>query len=55
MKILEKIKKEKPKKEKIALHEDNNKIKRLKELETLQKAGILTEQEFEKLKADLLK
>ena len=55
MKTLEKIKKEKPKKEKIALHEDNNKIKRLKELETLQKAGILTEQEFEKLKIDLLK
>ena len=55
IKTLEKIKKEKPKKEKIALHEDNNKIKRLKELETLQKAGILTEKEFEKLKTDLLK
>ena len=33
----------------------NDKIKRLKELETLQKTGILTEQEFEKLKIDLLK
>ena len=52
---LEKIKKEKPKKEKVISNVDNYKIKRLKELETLQKTGILTKQEFEKLKADLLK
>ena len=55
MKTLEKIKKERPKKKKISVDIDNDKIKRLKELETLQKKGILTEQEFEKLKADLLK
>ena len=55
MKTLEKIKKERPKKKKISANIDNDKIKRLKELETLQKTGILTEQEFEKLKIDLLK
>ena len=55
IKTLEKIKKEKPTKEKLILHEDNDKLKRLKELETLQKAGIITLQEFEKLKTDLLK
>tara|TARA_B100001750_G_scaffold101670_1_gene80347 strand:+ start:197 stop:520 length:324 start_codon:yes stop_codon:yes gene_type:complete len=55
IKTLEKIKKERPKKKKISANIDNDKIKRLKELETLQKTGILTEQEFEKLKIDLLK
>ena len=54
MKTLEKRKEEKSKKEKVNYDVDNYKIKRLKELETLQKTGILTEQEFEKLKADLL-
>ena len=55
IKTLEKIKKERPKKKKISANIDNDKIKRLKELETLQKTGILTEKEFEKLKIDLLK
>ncbi len=55
MKTLEKIKKKKPKKETINSSAANEKMKRLKELETLQKTGILTEQEFEKLKIDLLK
>ena len=32
----------------------NKKMKRLKELETLQKSGILTVDEFEKLKQNLL-
>ena len=40
---------------KIGLDLAKIKMKRLKELETLQKTGILTKQEFEKLKADLLK
>ena len=50
---LEKKKREEPKKE-ILNSKSNEKIKRLKELETLQKAGILTIEEFEKLKLDLL-
>ena len=49
---LKKKKREKPKEEDNA--KNNDKVKRLKELETLQKTGILTIEEFEKLKHDLL-
>ena len=51
---LEKIKTNIPK-EFINSEKDNYKVKRLKELETLQKTGILTEEEFKKLKKNLLK
>ena len=33
---------------------EDDKIKRLKELDNLRKSGILTNQEFEKLKSDLM-
>ena len=51
---LEERKKNTPKKI-ITSEKDNYKMKRLKELESLQKTGILTEDEFKKLKTDLLK
>jgi len=51
---LEKNKKEKTKTRKIQKHIDDEKINRLKELDKLRKNGILTNQEFEKLKKDLM-
>ena len=51
---LEKIKKEKTKTRKIQKHIDDEKINRLKELDKLRKNGILTNQEFEKLKKELI-
>jgi len=33
---------------------EDDKIKRLKELDNLRKSGILTNKEFEKLKSDLM-
>ena len=51
---LEKIKKEKTKTRKVQHNIENEKINRLKELDNLRKSGILTNQEFEKLKSDLI-
>jgi len=51
---LEKIKKEKTKPQKVQHNIKNEKINRLKELDNLRKNGILTNQEFEKLKSDLI-
>ena len=51
---LEKIKKEKTKTRKVQTNVEDKKIKRLKELDNLRKNGILTNQEFEKLKKDLI-
>ena len=51
---LEKIKKEKTKTRKKQTNVKDEKIKRLKELDNLRKNGILTNQEFEKLKNDLI-
>ena len=51
---LEKIKKEKTKTQKVQHNIENEKINRLKELDNLRKSGILTDQEFEKLKSDLM-
>ena len=51
---LEKIKKEKIKTKKIQHNIKDEKINRLKELDNLRKSGILTNQEFEKLKSDLM-
>ena len=51
---LEKIKKEKTKTQKVQTNVKDKKIKRLKELDNLRKNGILTNQEFEKLKNDLI-
>ena len=51
---LEEIKKNTPKKI-LTSEKDDYKLKRLKELEALQKTGILTKGEFKKLKKDLLK
>ena len=51
---LEKIKKEKTKTQKVQHNIENEKINRLKELDNLRKSGILTDQEFEKLKSDLI-
>jgi|TARA_B110000263_G_C15271618_1_gene493780 hypothetical protein len=51
---LEKIKKEKTKPQKVQNNVENEKINRLKELDNLRKNGILTNQEFEKLKSDLI-
>ena len=51
---LEKIKKEKIKTQKVQTNVEDEKIKRLKELDNLRKNGILTNQEFEKLKNDLI-
>ena len=51
---LEKIKKEKKKTKKIQHNIKDEKINRLKELDNLRKSGILTNQEFEKLKSDLM-
>ena len=51
---LEKIKKEKTKPQKIRHNIEDEKINRLKELDNLRKNGILTNQEFEKLKSDLI-
>ena len=51
---LEKIKKEKTKTQKVQHNIENEKINRLKELNNLRKSGILTDQEFEKLKSDLM-
>ena len=51
---LEKIRKEKTKTRKIQRNVNDEKINRLKELDKLRKNGILTNQEFEKLKKDLI-
>ena len=51
---LEKIKKEKTKTSIVQNKIEYDKIKRLKELDNLRKSGILTNQEFEKLKSDLM-
>ena len=51
---LEKIKKEKTKTSIVQNKIEDDKIKRLKELDNLRKSGILTNQEFEKLKSDLM-
>ena len=51
---LEKIKKEKTKTPKVQHNIKDEKINRLKELDNLRKSGILTNQEFEKLKSDLI-
>ena len=51
---LEKIKKEKTKTQKVQHNIEDEKINRLKELDNLRKSGILTNQEFEKLKSDLI-
>lgn len=51
---LEKIKKEKTKTQIVQNKIEDDKIKRLKELDNLRKSGILTNQEFEKLKSDLM-
>ena len=51
---LEKIKKEKTKTQIVQNKVEDDKIKRLKELDNLRKSGILTNQEFEKLKSDLM-
>ena len=51
---LEKIQKEKTKNQIIQNKKEDVKIKRLKELDNLRKSGILTNQEFEKLKSDLM-
>ena len=51
---LEKIKKEKTKPQKVQNNVEDEKINRLKELDNLRKNGILTNQEFEKLKSDLI-
>ncbi len=51
---LEKIKKEKTKAPKVQHNIKDKKINRLKELDNLRKNGILTNQEFEKLKSDLI-
>ena len=51
---LEKIKKEKTKTQIVQNKIEDDKIKRLKELDNLRKSGILTNQEFEKLKRDLM-
>ena len=51
---LEKIKKEKTKTRKVQHNIENEKINRLKELDNLRKSGILTDQEFEKLKSNLI-
>ena len=53
-KTLEKIKKEKTKTSIVQNKIEDDKIKRLKELDNLRKSGILTNQEFEKLKSDLM-
>jgi hypothetical protein len=51
---LEKIKKEKTKPLKVQNNVEDEKNNRLKELDNLRKNGILTNQEFEKLKSDLI-
>ena len=51
---LEKIKKEKTKSQIVQNKIEDDKIKRLKELDNLRKSRILTNQEFEKLKSDLM-
>ncbi len=51
---LKKIKKEKTKPQKVQHNIKDEKINRLKELDNLRKSGILTNQEFEKLKSDLI-
>ena len=52
---IEKLSKKRNESKKEAKHSDHDKkMKRLKELETLQKSGILTVDEFEKLKLNLL-
>jgi len=51
---LEKIKVEKTKTQKVQNNAEEGKINRLKELDKLRKSGILTNQEFEKLKSDLI-
>lgn len=51
---LKKIKKEKTKPQKVQHNIEDEKINRLKELDNLRKSGILTNQEFEKLKSDLI-
>ena len=53
-KTLEKIKKEKTKTSIVQNKIEDDKIKRLKELDNLRKSGILTNQEFEKLKNELI-
>ena len=52
---IEKLSKKRNESKKEAKHSDHGKkMKRLKELETLQKSGILTVDEFKKLKLNLL-
>ena len=52
---IEKLSKKRNESKKEAKHSDHGKkMKRLKELETLQKSGILTVDEFKKLKQNLL-
>ena len=52
---IEKLSKKRNESKKEAKHSDHDKkMKRLKELETLQKSGILTVDEFKKLKLNLL-
>ena len=51
---IERIQKEKMKTQTVQNKVEDDKIKRLKELDNLRKSGILTNQEFEKLKSDLM-
>lgn len=51
---IERIQKEKMKTKTVQNKVEDDKIKRLKELDNLRKSGILTNQEFEKLKSDLM-
>ena len=51
---IERIQKEKMKTQTVQHKVEDDKIKRLKELDNLRKSGILTNQEFEKLKSDLM-
>ena len=52
---IEKLSKKRNESKREAKHSDHDKkMKRLKELETLQKSGILTVDEFKKLKLNLL-
>ena len=51
---IERIQKEKMKTQTVQNKVEDDKNKRLKELDNLRKSGILTNQEFEKLKSDLM-
>ena len=51
---IERIQKDEMKTQTVQNKVEDDKIKRLKELDNLRKSGILTNQEFEKLKSDLM-